>query len=123
MEINQVKFERVVAAAKAKTTDAKWLRAIDRAAKEIISGEMIVTVLAHGALITTANGTYAADGHCNCKAALYGHKECAHRAGARLMELYEAEPEIPAPCITRSVERDVVTRRRVKVTRVDGWVI
>ena len=51
----------------------KWLRAIEKAAKAILNGEMIVTTLAHGALVTTANGTYAANGHCNCEAARRGH--------------------------------------------------
>jgi hypothetical protein len=45
--------------------DPKWLRAIEKAAKAILSGEMIVTTLAHGALVTTADGTYAANGHCS----------------------------------------------------------
>jgi hypothetical protein len=95
MQINQAKFTAIVEAAKAKAAnDPKWLRAIERAAKEIISGEMIVTTLAHGALITTARGTYAANGHCNCEAARRGHKECKHRAAARLMDLYETAPEV-----------------------------
>jgi hypothetical protein len=91
MQINKAKFERVVKEAKAKTNDPKWLRAIEKAAKAILSGEMIVTTLAHGALVTTANGTYAANGHCNCEAARRGHTQCYHRAGARLMDLYETE--------------------------------
>jgi hypothetical protein len=89
--INETKFNEVVASAKAKTNDPKWLRAIEKAAKAILSGEIIVTVLAHGALVTTANGTYAANGHCNCEAARRGHTACYHRAAARLMDLYETE--------------------------------
>ena len=91
MQINKAKFESVVEEAKAKTNDPKWLRAIDKAAAAILSGEMIVTTLAHGALVTTANGTYAANGHCNCEAARRGHTQCYHRAAARLMDLYESE--------------------------------
>jgi hypothetical protein len=93
MEINKAKFERVVEEAKAKTNDRRWLNAIEKAAKAILSGEMIVTTLAHGALVTTANGTYAANGHCNCEAARNGHTQCKHRAAARLMDLYETAPE------------------------------
>jgi hypothetical protein len=94
MEINQAKFESVVEEAKAKAAnDPKWLRAIEKAAKAILSGEMIVTTLAHGALVTTANGTYAANGHCNCEAARRGHTQCYHRAAARLMDIYETAPE------------------------------
>jgi hypothetical protein len=94
MEINQAKFESVVEEAKAKAAnDPKWLRAIEKAAKAILSGEMIVTTLAHGALVTTASGTYAANGHCNCEAARRGHTQCYHRAAARLMDIYETVPE------------------------------
>jgi len=89
--INTEKFNEVVADAKAKTTDRRWLNAIEKAAAGILSGEMIVTTLAHGALVTTAGGTYAANGHCNCKAARRGHTQCYHRAAARLMDLYESE--------------------------------
>jgi hypothetical protein len=91
MTINTEKFNSIVEAAKAKTSDPKWLRAIERAAAAILSGEMIVTTLAHGALVTTANGTYAANGHCNCEAARKGHTQCKHRAAARLMDIYESE--------------------------------
>ena len=92
MQINKAKFEAVVAGAKVKAAnDPKWLRVIERVAAAILSGEMIVTTLAHGALVTTANGTYAANGHCNCEAARKGHTQCNHRAAARLMDLYESE--------------------------------
>ena len=92
--INTEKFNSIVEAAKAKAAnDPKWLRAIEKAAKAILSGEMIVTTLAHGALITTANGTYAANGHCNCEAARRGHTQCYHSAAARLMDLYETALE------------------------------
>lgn len=92
--INTEKFNSIVEAAKAKAAnDPKWLRAIEKAAKAILSGEMIVTTLAHGALVTTANGTYAANGHCNCEAARRGHTQCYHRAAARLMDIYETALE------------------------------
>jgi hypothetical protein len=94
MTIDKAKFERVVEEARAKAAnDPKWLRAIEKAAAAILSGEMIVTTLAHGALVTTANGTYAANGHCNCEAARRGHTQCYHRAAARLMDIYETAPE------------------------------
>src|SRR5262252_6409738 len=94
MQVNKAKFERVVEMAKAKAAnDPKWLKAIERAAKAVLSGEIIVTTLAHGALVTTANGTYAANGHCNCEAARRGHTQCYHRAAARLMDIYETAPE------------------------------
>lgn len=90
----------------------------------ILDGSLIITALQYGALVTSANGTYHANGRCDCPART---KHCYHRAGVRLMELYEAEldahPAPRKPEIIRSVERDVLTRRRVKVTRCDNWVI
>src|SRR5262245_27196234 len=90
--MNTEKFTSIVEAAKINEAgQPKWIRAIERAAAAILSGEMIVTTLAHGALVTTANGTYAANGHCNCEAARKGHTQCKHRAAARLMDIYERE--------------------------------
>jgi hypothetical protein len=97
MTINIQKFNKVVADAKTKINDPKWIRAIDRAAEGILSGELIVTVLAHGALVTSANGSYYASDACQCKAFQNGHKGCKHRAAARLMELYETAPEAVSP--------------------------
>jgi hypothetical protein len=72
--INAEKFQQIVETAKAKAVnDPKWTRAIEKAAKGILSGELIVTTLAHGALVTTANGTYARNGVCCCAAARKGH--------------------------------------------------
>jgi len=109
MTLNQAKFAAVVETAKAKAAnDPKWIRAIEKAAAGILSGEMIVTTLAHGALVTTANGTYACNGVCCCAAARHGHKECRHRAAARLWDLYETEtaPE------SVSLEADVAASSR-----------
>jgi hypothetical protein len=90
--MNIQKFNEIVETAKAKAAnDPKWLRAIAKAADAILSGGIIVTTLAHGALVTTANGTYAAGGHCNCEAARRGHSQCYHKAAARLIDIYETE--------------------------------
>jgi hypothetical protein len=93
MAINIQRFNEVVAAAKSRTRDKRWLRAIDRAAEGILSGELIVTTLRVGALVTSPNESYMANGVCGCKAFNNGHKECRHRAAARLMDLYETAPE------------------------------
>lgn len=90
MNINKAKFERVVEEAKAKAAnDPKWLRAIEKAAAGILDGSLIVTVLAHGALVTGPNGSRHANGACDCQAAKKGHTQCYHRAAARLMDIYE----------------------------------
>jgi hypothetical protein len=87
--INTEKFNKVVEAAKAKTNDPKWLRAIEKAAAGILDGSLIVTVLAHGALVTGKNDSHHANGVCDCAAAKKGHTQCYHRAAARLMAIYE----------------------------------
>jgi hypothetical protein len=92
--LDTLRFALVVTEAKSKTRDPKWLRAIDRAAEGILSGELIVTTLRDGALVTSPNGTYHANGSCQCKAAKHGHRECYHRAAGRLMELYEEAPAV-----------------------------
>jgi hypothetical protein len=38
--------------------NAKWIRAIDRAAAGLQSGELIVTLLHNGALVTSPRGSY-----------------------------------------------------------------
>lgn len=101
--LDTLKFAVIVADAKAHTKDLRWLRAIDRAAEGILGGELIVTTLRGGALVTSPNGTYHANGSCGCQA--FKHRQpCKHRAASRLMELYEEAPvAIPAPRVTRSI--------------------
>lgn len=128
MRFNPTKFAAVVAAAKAKTTDKRWLAAIDNAAAGIVSGWWIVTELADCVAITTERGEtyFASDDACQCRAFELG-QPCKHRTLARLIEMYNEEP-LPAPTkpsvpkITRSVERNN-TGARVRVVRCDGWVI
>lgn len=127
MTLHTETFNAVIAEAKAKAANnPRWLRAIDRAAAAIQSGELIVTTLADGALVTSPNGSYLANGSCRCKAFQHGHKECRHHCAARLMELYEAEAAKPAasrpPRITRSIERDRIGARYA-VVHCDGWHI
>lgn len=120
------KLAAVVAIAKSKTNDRRWLNAIDRAAEGLISGAWIVTELANGIAVTTESGkTYFANGACGCKA-YHNGQPCKHRTAARLIEMYNAAPEPKpapkAPRIVRSVERDQ-TGARVKVVRCDGWAV
>jgi len=92
MTFNIQKFIAVAETAKNAALAAhssRWLLAIDRAVEGILSGELVVTTLVGGALVTSLNGSYTANGSCGCKAFTYGHKECRHRAAARLWELYE----------------------------------
>jgi hypothetical protein len=97
MTLDITKFNATVESAKAAAaTSPAWLRAIERASEGIQSGELIVTTLQDGALVTSPNGSYMANGACQCRAYKKGHKECRHRAAARLMERYEEEAANPA---------------------------
>jgi hypothetical protein len=116
---------QAIETAKAKAADnPRWLRAIERAAAGLQSGELIATLLHDGALVTSPNGSYRVNGHCACKAALSGHAGCYHRAAVRLVEMMETAPvvSVRVPRIVRSVERDH-TGARYTVTRCDGWHI
>src|SRR5262245_22245862 len=88
MNFNQAQFAAVVAAAKAKAANSpRWIRAIDRAAEALARGELIVTLLADGALVTSPRGSYHVNGSCECEASRRGHHECRHRAAVRITEL------------------------------------
>jgi hypothetical protein len=69
MQINRAKFDRVVKEAKAKTTDRRWMNAIEKVADAIINDKWIITELQHCIVVTTESGkTYRANGHCQCEA-------------------------------------------------------
>jgi hypothetical protein len=105
----------VVIEAKAKTIEPKWRRAIDRASAGLLSGELIVTTLAHGALVTSPNGTYQVNGKCECKAAQNGHRECYHRAAVRLVEMMEAAPGVKN--IPENIPERETKRQPAAITR------
>jgi hypothetical protein len=99
MTFNQAQFAAVVETAKAKAANSpRRLRAIDRAAEALASGELVVTLLQNYALVTSPRGSYRVNGACECEAARRGHRECRHRAAVRITELLEAET---APVVSR----------------------
>jgi hypothetical protein len=124
MAINIQRGNEVVAAAKSRTRDKRWLRAVDRAVEGILSEELIVWTLRAGAMVTSPNGSYMANGACGCKAFNNGHKECKRRVAARIWKLYETAPVAVSrvPRIVRSVESDR-TGQRYTVVRCNNWVI
>jgi len=95
MQFNQAQFAAVIAAAKAKATNSpRWIRAIDRAATALQFGELVVTLLHNGALVTSPRSSYFVNGHCECEASRRGHAECYHLAAVRLVELLETAPAV-----------------------------
>lgn len=81
----------VVAAAKAKAINSpEWLRAIEKAAAMLATGDLVVTLFADNtALVTSPNGSYRVNGSCPCAART---PHCYHRAAKRLVEMAETAP-------------------------------
>jgi hypothetical protein len=122
--MNQATLNHVAAIAKQNAAGSpRRTRAIDRAAAALASGELVVSLLHNGALVTSSNGSYFVNGKCECKAAQVGHAECYHRAAVRLVELAETapvpEPTKKAPRITRSW----YGVRSGNAMWVNGWLV
>lgn len=127
MQINIQKFTKIAETAKAKTNNKRWQSAIDKAVAGVVSGWWVITELADCYAITTETGkTYFANGSCQCEA-YRRNQPCKHRCCARLLDIYNEETArkavSPAPRVVRSIERDIVTKRRVRVTRCNDRVI
>jgi hypothetical protein len=103
MNFDITKFAAIVAAAKtAAANSPRRIRAIEKAAAALLNGELIITTLSAGhALVTSANGSYWVNGACQCAAAKAGHRECYHRAAARLVEMCEEAPAVDTKPATR----------------------
>ncbi len=131
MDFKSPKFNTVVEQALLLATgNPRWEKAIQRAADGLISGDIIVTELASGCLVTTENGTYKVNGECQCSAFQHGHKQCKHRAAKRLCALY-SEALIAEQADVARIEREVETRvieysqtgASYMVVRCGGWTV
>jgi hypothetical protein len=80
--------------AKSKTQNEKWIRSAEKAAAKLTNGELIVTLLADGALISSANGTYKTTRKsCTCPAKV---EYCYHKSALALCEMMEGTA-VPSP--------------------------
>jgi len=131
MDFKSPKFNTVVEQALLLATgNPKWEKAIQRAADGLQSGDIIVTELASGCIVTTENGTYKVNGECGCSAFQHGHRQCKHRAAKRLCALY-SEALVNELAEVNRIERDVETRVTeydrtgvsYTVVRLGGWTI
>ena len=87
MNINKIKAAAKIA--RTRTSDKRWLAAIDKAVAGIESGWWIVTELQNSLAITTETGkTYFANGICQCEA-YKNRMPCKHRALHRLNAIAE----------------------------------
>lgn len=106
MTIQQIKQAAEIA--KTKTSDKRWLAAIDKAVAGVESGWWIITELADCLAITTETGnTYFANGSCGCEA-YKRSTACKHRALYRLYQI--ANEETTNPVV--SFEQDVAATPR-----------
>lgn len=123
-------FAEVVETAKVRTGgDARWVAAIDRAAREIASNPMMHWQPASQSMLIQSpdsSEVYEANGHCQCKAAEFG-KACWHRASARLWMRYLEALSIRLARSTFSVRTEetavLVAPAARKVERVRGFQI
>ncbi len=119
MNIDKNKLERVVAEARAKAANSpRWLNAIDKAVDGLL-GAWIVTELVEGLLITTENGTYHANGACQCKSYEFG-KPCSHRAAAQLVKRMD---EVATPATFDQMASAQMVRPQPEGTYYNGWSI
>jgi hypothetical protein len=96
MTLNQIK--KAAEIAKARTSDKRWLAAIDKAVAG--AANWVVTELATCLAVTTESGrTYFANGVCQCEA-YKRSTACKHRA---LYRLYQIAAEI-APAVSPTDE-------------------
>jgi len=95
MQFTESRLNAAIEIAKAKAANSpRWIRAIDSAAEVLASGELVVTLLHKGALVTSPRGSYFVSNHCECEASRRGHRECYHRAAIRLVEMLETTPAV-----------------------------
>lgn len=122
MNLDISKFNKVVEAAKSKVAgNSHWTNAISRASEAILSGDLVITELMGGSLVTSPNGSYMVNGHCECRATQRGHSEFYHRAGVRLMALYhEGGKESVTPKVTEGSSRDELISS-IKETWPKSW--
>jgi hypothetical protein len=98
MTLNETTLKAIANEAKTRTDSKRWHAAIDKAVSGLLGG-WIVTELFDGIMVTTENGTYHANGVCQCKAFDNG-TACKHRAAARLIAIYN---EVATPATSQVV--------------------
>lgn len=89
LNVNQDKMNEVIQRAFDQVSgDRRWETAIARA-KQQIESNPFMHFDGHALLILSdSNEIYSANGTCQCKAYVNGHKPCWHRAAARLVKRY-----------------------------------
>ena len=103
MQFSESRLNAAIETARAKVAgNAAWTRRVEKAAAALLSGEIIVTVLANnGGVVTSANGTYhIRHGFCSCPGAMNGCAHCYHLSALRICAL--ADELETAPAVSRA---------------------
>jgi hypothetical protein len=88
LTLDPTTLQAIVNSAKlAAATDQRWVRAIDRAAAQLVENPYVEALDDHTLLIAGEHGVYTANGSCQCKAYQHG-QPCVHRAMSRLYQRY-----------------------------------
>jgi predicted nucleic acid-binding Zn finger protein len=93
-----------------------WKRSVEKAAGALLSGQLIVTVLANnGGVVTSANGTYhITHGFCSCATAQNGCNHCYHVSALRIATLAD---EMEAAPVAAPVRADIIADIRAAWSR------
>src|SRR5262245_60525668 len=115
MQIEKIKAAAEIA--KSRTSDRRWINAIDRAVEGF--GNWIITELATCLAITTESGkTYFSKGVCQCEA-YRRSTACKHRALYRLYAIaHETAPEAVSPADEEIAADVAATPRRQLIVEI-----
>lgn len=106
------------------TGNAAWTRSVEKAAAALVAGELIVTTLMDGGIVTSPRGTYRIkNGVCSCPATV---AHCYHRSALRVVEMMEAAPvAAPAPRVPSRIVRSAnwYGERRGNAMSIEGWLV
>src|SRR5262245_23434158 len=107
--MNQALNQAIETAKSKAAGNAKWMKAIERAAAGLQSGDICVSLLANGyALVTTPTGQHMVNGRCDCDAAKFGHTQCVHRAAKRLVEMAEMATSVSIDTEVKATRADII---------------
>jgi hypothetical protein len=115
MTLNTTQLEQVIETAKAKAAShPAWLRAIEKAAEQLISNPYISETGDGLLILGTTGNIYHSNGTCGCEALKRGIA-CWHRAAAQLIKRYyeskTATPAVSIPEMLTQVKAEIASTR------------
>jgi predicted nucleic acid-binding Zn finger protein len=107
MTFNQDTLNAAIETARRKVaSNAAWSRSVEKAASALLSGQLIVTVLKNGGIVSSERGTYRiTNGFCSCPAAMNGCAHCYHVSALRITERAD---DLKAAPVAAPVRADII---------------